>query len=50
MEIAQKELNDLFSLEQEVKINMLKLEWFDSIELDSDQINAISFMIEDEEE
>lgn len=47
---AQKELNDLFELEQEVKIYMLELDWFDSIELNSDQINAIMFMINDEEE
>lgn len=48
--IAQNELNDLFDLEQEVKIYMLKLDWFDDVELSSDQVNAIMFMIEDEED
>ena len=47
---AQKELNDLFELEQEVKVNMLELDWFDSVELSNEQVNAIMFMINDEEE
>lgn len=50
IEVAQKELNDLFDLEQEVKIYMLKLDWFDNVELSSEQVSAIMFMIEDEEE
>lgn len=48
--IAQGELNDLFNLEQEVKVYMIKLDWFDNVELSSEQVNAIMFMIEDEEE
>ncbi len=47
---AQKELNDLFELEQEVKVNMLELDWFDAVELSNEQVNAIMFMINDEEE
>lgn len=47
---AQKELNDLFELEQEVKVNMLELDWFDSVALSNEQVNAIMFMINDEEE
>lgn len=47
---AQKELNDLFDLEQEVKVNMLELDWFDSVELSNEQVNAIMFMINDEDE
>ena len=47
---AQKELNDLFNLEQEVKVNMLELDWFDSVELSNEQVNAIMFMINDDEE
>lgn len=49
-ETVNKELSDLFSLEQEVKVNALKLEWFDDIKLTGQQVAAISFMIEDEEE
>lgn len=50
---AQKELNDLFSIEQEVKINMLDINLFDNIDISEKKGNAILFMIydpEDEEE
>lgn len=50
VEVVNKELTDLFTLEQEVKLNMLKLEWFDNVELSAQQVAAISFMIEDEDE
>ena len=33
IEEAAKELNDLFTLEQEVAVNMLKLDWFDGIDI-----------------
>lgn len=46
---ANKELNDLFSLEQEVAINAIELDWFDGINMTPQQVNAITFMIKDEE-
>lgn len=49
-EQVQKELNDLFNLTQDVKTNMLQLEWFDEIDLTATQIAAISYMIADEDE
>lgn len=50
IEEAAKELNDLFTLEQEVTVNMLKLDWFDGIDMTAQQVAAITYMIEDEEE
>lgn len=44
---AQKELDDLFTLEQEVNIHMFKLDDFDGIELTMEQLSAIMFMIEE---
>lgn len=49
-EQVQKELNDLFDLTQDVKTNMLELDWFDDIDLNANQIAAISYMIADEDE
>ena len=49
-EQVQKELNDLFDLTQDVKINMLELDWFDDIDLNANQIAAISYMIADDED
>lgn len=49
-EQVQKELNDLFDLTQDVKTNMLELDWFDEIDLNSNQIAAISYMITDDED
>lgn len=49
-EQVQKELNDLFDLTQDVKINMLELDWFDDIDLNANQIAAISYMIADDDE
>lgn len=49
-EQVQKELNDLFDLTQDVKTNMLKLDWFDDIDLTANQIAAISYMIADDDE
>lgn len=43
------ELNDLFSLEQEVAVNMIDLNWFDGVNMTPQQIGAITFMISDEE-
>lgn len=47
MEIVQQELNDLFSLEQELNIHIFKLNEFDNIELTYQQMSAIMFMIEE---
>ena len=47
IEIANKELQDLFSIEQEVNIYKLSIEDLGDIKLTSNQMNAILFMIED---
>lgn len=47
---AKKKLDDLFNLTQEVKIYKVKLEDFGNIELTPEQMEALLFMIEDEEE
>lgn len=49
-EQVQKELNDLFDLTQDVKTNMLELDWFDDIDLNANQIAAISYMITGDED
>ena len=49
-EIAQKELNDLFELTQEVDIYKISLKAFNETDmLTIQQMEAIMFMIEDEE-
>ena len=45
--IAQNELNDLFSLVQDLNIHIFKLEDFNNIELTYQQLSAIMFMIEE---
>lgn len=50
VETVNKELEDLFALEQEIKVNEIALDAFDSIDLTSAQVGAIAFMIKDEEE
>lgn len=47
---AQKELMDLFNLEQEVQINMLDINLFDNVDISEKKGNAILFMIYDPEE
>lgn len=47
IEIANKELQDLFSIEQEIKIYKFNIEDLGDIKLTSNQMNAILFMIED---
>ena len=47
IEIANKELQDLFSIEQEVNIYKFNIEDLGDIKLTSSQMNAILFMIED---
>ena len=46
---ANKELADLFALEQEVAVNVIELDWFDGLEMTPQQLAAITFMIKDEE-
>ena len=46
---ANKELNDLFGLEQEVAVNAIELDWFEGINMTPQQVVAITFMIKDEE-
>ena len=47
IEKVNKELNDLFSLEQDVDLHIFKLDDFDGIDLTYDQMDAIMFMIEE---
>ena len=44
---ANKELNDLFHLEQDLNIHIFKLDDFDGIELEYQQLSTIMFMIEE---
>ena len=46
---ANSELVDLFELEQEVPIYEINLEDFGNAELDTNQVQAISYMIREEE-
>lgn len=47
MAAVNKELNDLFNIEQDLNIHIFKLDEFDSIELTYQQLQAIMFMIEE---
>lgn len=49
IEAVNKELEDLFALEQEIKINEISLEAFANVELTTAQVAAIAFMIKEEE-
>lgn len=44
---ANKELNDLYELEQEIPIHIFKLSDFDNMELSYQELSAIMFMIEE---
>lgn len=44
---ANKELQDLFNLEQDIPIHIFKLSDFENIELTYQQLSAIMFMIEE---
>lgn len=46
--LAQKELNDLFSLEQDIELHLFTLDDFEGIDLTYDQMGAIMFMIKEE--
>lgn len=45
---ALKEINELYSIEQEVNIMTVKLDAFGDLSLSLEQLNAIMFMIEEE--
>ena len=47
LEEANKELADLFDLEQDINIHKFKIEEFDNIELSYQELSAIMFMIEE---
>lgn len=48
MAAAQNELNDLFSLEQDLNIHTFSIDDFDGIELTVQQLSAIMFMVEED--
>lgn len=52
VEKVNQDMKDLFSLEQEVKIHVIPMEWIEDMELTAKQVNAFSFMFDmnDEEE
>ena len=50
VEKVNQDLVDLFSLEQEVKVQMIPMSWVENLELTAKQVKAFSFMIEEEEE
>lgn len=52
IEKVNQDILDLFSLEQEVKIHIIPMEWIEDMELTAKQVNAFSFMfgLEEEEE
>jgi hypothetical protein len=49
VEEVNGQLGDLFSLEQEVAVNVIDLDWFDGVNMTPAEFAAISFMIKDEE-
>lgn len=49
LEVANQELVDLFALQQEVPIYEISLDAFDGVELTSKQVQAIAYMIKEEE-
>lgn len=46
---AQKEISDLFSTEQEVKLYMVKLDWLNDVELTPAQFGVLELMIDEGE-
>lgn len=50
VEKVNQDIMDLFSLEQEVKIHVIPLEWIENMELTAKQVNAFTFMMDLEEE
>ena len=50
VEKVNQDMADLFSLEQEVKIHVIPMEWIEDMELTAKQVNAFSFMFDIDEE
>ena len=50
MDKVNRDITDLFSLEQEVKIHVIPMEWVENMELTAKQVAAFSFMFEEEAE
>jgi parvulin-like peptidyl-prolyl isomerase len=48
MEIVQKELNDLFNIEQEIDIKKIKIEDLGDAQFTSSQMQTLMIMIDDE--
>lgn len=46
-DVVNKELEDLFAIEQDLNIHIFKLDDFDGLELTCQQMSAIMFMIEE---
>lgn len=47
-EKAQQELDDLLNTEQEIEYKKIPLSWFDDVEFTIEEMNKLSFMIEDD--
>lgn len=50
IEKANNQIKELFDLKQDVEIYLIPLEYFEGVNLSTEQFNAIDFMIKDEEE
>ena len=50
VEKVNQDIVDLFSLEQEVKIHVIPMEWVEDMELTTKQVNAFAFMVDMDEE
>lgn len=50
MDKVNSDITDLFSLEQEVKIHVIPMEWVENMELTAKQVASFSFMFEEETE
>lgn len=48
MVAANAELNELFSIEQDLEITMIPLSTFDEVELTMEEMDAIMFMVEED--
>lgn len=46
---AQEELNELFNIDQDIKLHLFSIDDFNNIELTYQQMSALMFMIKDEE-
>lgn len=46
---AQEDLNELFNIDQDIKLHLFSIDDFNNIELTYQQMSALMFMIKDEE-